>query len=110
MVDAFVLETNCGAPCSFGYEVEIAPKGSYRGQRVASLDGATRNQQAWGVNLRWSNPSELSVEYLRAEDSKLLMRTIFAAGRQITVSLHDGVQDPTAPGGGMLYNLKNGKH
>jgi hypothetical protein len=105
-VDALVFETNCGAPCSFGYEVELGTKGSRHGEQVALLDGATRNGQAWGVNLKWVGPDKLSVEYLRAEDTRLLKQTVAVAGRDITVSLLSGVSDPSAPSGGMLYNRK----
>jgi len=105
-VDALLFETNCGAPCSFGYEVELVAKGSRRGERVASLTGATRNGEAWGVNLKWLGPDKLSVEYLQAEDARLLKQTAAVAGRSIAVSLRSGVNDPTAPGGGMLYNLE----
>jgi hypothetical protein len=104
-VDALVFETNCGAPCSFGYEIELATKGRHDGHEVASLDGATRNEQAWGVNLRWLGPDQLSVEYLRADNAKLLMKTVDIAGRDVTISLRSGVRDSAAPAGGMLYNL-----
>lgn len=105
-VDALVFETNCGAPCSFGYEVELGTKGSRHGEQVASLDGATRNGQAWGVNLKWLGPDKLSVEYLRAEDARLLKQTVVVAGRDVSVSLRSGISDPSAPAGGMLYNRK----
>jgi hypothetical protein len=104
--DALVFETNCGAPCSFGYEVELGPKGSRHGEQVASFEGATRNGQAWGVNLKWLGRDKLSVEYLRAEDARLLKQTVVVAGRDIAVSLHSGVTDLSAPAGGMLYNHK----
>jgi hypothetical protein len=105
-VDALVFETNCGVPCSFGYEVELGAKGSRRGEQVVSLDGAIRNGQAWGINLKWLGPDKLSVEYLRAEDARLLKPTVAVADRDITVSLLSGVSDPSAPAGGMLYNRK----
>ena len=105
-VDAIVFENNCGAPCSFGYEVELAAKGSRRGDEVASLEGASRNEQAWGINVRSSGPDELSVEYFKADNARLLTRTVAIGGRNVAVSLHNGVKDPTAPAGGMLYNLK----
>lgn len=105
-VDALVFETNCGTPCSFGYEVELGIKGSPHGEQVASLDGATRNGQAWGVNLKWLSPDSLSVEYLRAEDARLLRQRVAIAGHDIAVSLRGGVNDPSAPAGGMAYNRK----
>jgi hypothetical protein len=104
-MDAIVYETNCGAPCSFGYEVWLAPKGGRNWYEVASLDGAVRNKDAWGVNLIWLDADNLSVEYLRADDSTLLRQTVEIEGDKIKVSLRGGVDDPRAPAGGMLYNL-----
>ena len=109
-VDAIVFETNCGAPCSFGYEIRLAPQGSHRGEEVASIIGATRNKNAWGINLKWPAADELSIEYYRAEDAKLLNQTVQIAGRNVTVSLRAGVYDVSAPSGGMLYNLKEHAH
>lgn len=47
-IDAIVFETNCGAPCSFGYEIELATRGARHGYEVASLDGASRHEQGLG--------------------------------------------------------------
>jgi hypothetical protein len=105
-VDALLFEKDCGAPCSFGYEVRLATKGSRHGEEVASLVGASRNDNAWGVNLKWSGADELSVEYLRAEDARLLKQTVGIAGHNVKVSLRGGIKDPLAPAGGMLYNLQ----
>jgi|HubBroStandDraft_1064217.scaffolds.fasta_scaffold21221_2 hypothetical protein len=104
-VDAIAFETDCGAVCSFGYEIWLAPKGSHRGEQVAWLDAAIRNEQACGVNLKWLDADKLSVEYLRANDSNLLKQTVDVAGHSVRVSLQGGIKDPQAPAGGMLYNL-----
>jgi hypothetical protein len=108
-LDALVFETNCGAPCSFGYEVQLVARGSHSGEKVADFDGATRNDSAWGVNPKWLGPNTLSVEYLQAQSARLLKPTVAIASREVTVSLRHGVNDPLAPAGGMLYNLK-GRH
>ncbi len=105
-VDAVLFETNCGAPCSFGYEIQLVTKGNRRGEEVASLEGATRNDHAWGVNFKWLGADKLSVEYLRAEDARLLKQTVSIAGHEVNVSLRGGIEDPLAPAGGMLYNLE----
>jgi len=105
-VDALVFEENCGVPCSFAYEVELVAKGDRGGEEAALLEGAVRGQNAWGVNLNWIDSNKLSVEYLRAENAKLLKQTVRIGGRNVTVSLHSGVIDPAAPAGGMLYNRK----
>jgi hypothetical protein len=103
-VDAIVFETDCGAVCSFGYEIRLAPKGAGDGQEVASLDAALRSEQAWGVNLKWSDNERLSVEYLRADYSQVLRQVVEIDGRKIKVTLRGGINDPQAPPGGMLFN------
>ena len=105
-VDAFVSETDCGATCSFLYEIWLAPKGSRDGERVATLDGATRSEQAWGVNLKWLDANTLSVEYLKADEVTLEKPTLKIAADNIKTSLHGGVTDSRAPAGGMEYNLR----
>jgi hypothetical protein len=104
-VDAIVFETNCGAPCSFVYEIWLAPRGARHGVEVAFVDAAVRNEKAWGVNLKWLGTDRLAVEYFRADHSQLMKPSIEVAGDRIEVFLHDGVQDPRAPAGGMEYNL-----
>ena len=105
-VDAILFETDCGATCSFGYEIRLAPKGTRNGEEVATLDGAVRSEQAWGVNLKWLNADNLSVEYLRANHSTLLEQAVDIAGHTVKVSMHSGVNDLQAPAGGMQYNRR----
>lgn len=105
-VDAILSESNCGAPCSFTYEIRLAPKGARSGERVAILDAATRSAVAWGVNVKWLDSTSLSIEYLRAESSTLEKQTVEIAGRDVKILLRSGVNDPKAPAGGMLYNLR----
>jgi hypothetical protein len=103
--DAIVYETDCGVLCSFGYEIELAPKGGHGGDEVASVLGAVRNERAYGVDLKWQDADSISIEYLRAEYPHLLKQTADIAGHKITISLRGGVYDSQAPGGGMEYNL-----
>jgi hypothetical protein len=105
-VDAILFEDNCGTPCSFVYEVRIARNGSKLGDTVASLEAATRNNTAWGVNLKWSDSQNLSVEYFQSRRAELKKSTVNLAGDTIQVGLHAGVYDSQAPSGGMLYNLR----
>jgi hypothetical protein len=105
-IDAIVFETDCGATCSFGYEIRLAPKGRRDGEEVATLDSALRSEQAYGVNLKWLDADKLSVEYLRAQHSILLRKAVDIAGQNVKVSLHEGVNDPQAPAGGMRYNRR----
>jgi hypothetical protein len=111
-VDAVLFETNGGATTSFGYEVFLVKKGSRFGTKVASLYGAARNENAYGVNLRWQGNGDLSVEYFRTHNAELLKDTVQMVGRSIRISLRGGVEDPMAPPGGMLMNrqLSRARH
>jgi hypothetical protein len=107
-VVATLMEVNGGATTSFGYEVHLATPGAFFGEtQVASLYGAVRNASAYGVNLRWNSDSELSVEYLSAKNAELEVPEWRNAGSRVQVTLKAGVEDPSAPPGGMLYNLRH---
>lgn len=105
-VDAILIETNGGATTSFGYEIYVVPTGSSTKfkREVASLYGAVRSEQAYGVNLVWEEPSVLVGEYLEARYAEVLSPSRSVAGEQIEIRLRDGINDPDAPPGGMLYN------
>jgi len=105
-VDAVVVEGNGGATTSFWYDVYITMPGAdyASGQFVASLYGAVRNANAYGVTLRWMSPTLLHVQYLSAKSAILKRSQVTLNGRLLTVALSSGVQDATAPSGGMLYN------
>ena len=107
-IDAVLVELNGGATTDFEYEVFVVPvrESTRRHKRVAFLYGAVRNENAYGVNLRWTTPSNLSLEYLRARREDLPLSQVAVAGQRVAVSLRSGVNDPKAPPGGMLYNLQ----
>jgi len=109
-VEAILTETNGGATTSFGYEVSIGSKATKSSQTVASLYGAVRNTNAYGVNLSWAGNHLLRVEYLRAEAVHNVLNTVDVNGQQIEVKLQSGVEDPSAPPGGMQYNLQRRVH
>ena len=109
-MDAILVETNGGATTSFGYLVFVVPAGVKLPKRddkyiVASLYGAERNEHAFGANLRWSRKERLQIEYLSAKSTEVLMPTSNYDGSDVKVELRSGVEDPSAPPGGMLYNL-----
>src|ERR1022692_401638 len=104
-VDAVLFETNGGATTSFGYEVELGRKGSPRGKKVARLYGAVRNAQAYGVDLRWENDHSLVIECLHTETPPEMQRSVAVDGRDVQIVLHIGVENKSAPGGGMMHNL-----
>jgi hypothetical protein len=108
-VDAVLVETNGGATTSFGYEVFVLRHGAKpkRGDAAASFYAAVRNDNAYGVNLRWQPNDTLAIEYLEARNAKILANPVQVDGRPITLVLKSGVNDPSAPAGGMLYNLQS---
>jgi hypothetical protein len=115
-VEGVVVESNGGAITSFGYGVYVTRAGgsTFSGTQVAGLYGAIRGertlgvgQRAYGVNLRWVAPEVLQIEYLKARNVNQLARgPVEVGGRKITVTLVDGIDDPNACPGGMLYNLQ----
>src|ERR1043166_6260926 len=108
-IDAVLVETNGGATTSFGYEVFILPRGqkpNCSDHPVVSLYGAGRNENAYGANLRWTLSDTLVVEYLDAKYADWLNGSLTVNGRVINIVMRSGVNDPTAPAGGMLYNLE----
>jgi hypothetical protein len=107
-IEGLVVETNGGATVSFGYEVHMVQTGRpmSSGPRVALLYGARRNANAFGVNLKWIGPNSLAIEYLEAKSVRIEDASPSIAGRLFKVALVAGINDPIAPAGGMLYNLK----
>jgi hypothetical protein len=103
-LDAVLTEINGGATTSFGYDVTVAVHGQKRGERVANLYDATRNAQAYGVNLRWTDDHTLRVEYLEATYVRGVINSLNVNGQHIEVELLSGIDDPNAPAGGMWYN------
>ena len=109
--DAVLIERNGGATTSFGYEVFVVPHDAQvrEGARgaVASLYAATRNAQAYGVNLRWLADDSLGVEYLHAREALVHDAAVGHRPDRLRVVLRAGVEDPGAPSGGMQYNREH---
>jgi hypothetical protein len=110
-IDAVLTESNGGATTSFGYHIYLVATGrSYKkGTKVASLYGATRNESAYGVNLKWSGPEELVIWYLKARNTNVPHDQATVDGHQVRVVLFGGINDSNAPPGGMVYNLQKKK-
>jgi hypothetical protein len=109
--DAVLIESNGGATTPFAYFIYLVPKGApvpVRGE-VARLIAATRNDQAWGVNLRWDGSAQLLIEYRDARDAQFLRDNVLVGTDSIRIALKDGVVDRSAPPGGMLYNIRNAR-
>jgi hypothetical protein len=103
---AVVYESPADAKSAFRYEVEITSGG--KSQLVASLAGAMRNDRAYGVDLHWIGPSQLSVDYLHAQSASVVAGGhADLGGHSVLVTPHSGVRDESAPAGGMLFNLQH---
>ena len=102
---AVVYELSGDAKSPFSYQVEIAA--ADKSHVVALLSGAMRNDRAYGVNVRWLSPTELSVEYLSAQSAKLATDQVDSSARGARVFLHSGIRDDHAPAGGMSFNLQH---
>ena len=106
-VEAVVVESNGGATTSFGYEVYLVSPGKVAkdGVNVANLYGAVRNNHAYGVDLRWTDATHLTVEHWRAKSANLPCARTSIDGNSIAVKIRSGVYNPKAPAGGMGYSL-----
>jgi hypothetical protein len=110
IIDAVVAETNGGATTSFGYRIYVVRHGAkLSGEPVAALYGATRNDHAYGVNLRWESSKTLAIEFLNAKSKRIEESNISIDGQSVDIVLRGGLLDAMAPSGGLLYNLKNGR-
>jgi hypothetical protein len=109
-LDAVVIETNGGATTSFGYEVFVVARGSHPdpAKSLVSLYDTSRSRCAYGVNVRWEGESTLVVQYLQSKSTAIRQTSWSLQGLSGAVSVQPGSDDPTAPCGGMLYNLDKG--
>ena len=102
-----LVEINTGATDAFQYEVFVLPQGAAaQGRPAARLMGATRNEQAWGANLRWQGADRLRVEYWQARAQEGADSPVTVGGQTVQVELAPGILDPAAPAGDMEYNLR----
>jgi hypothetical protein len=105
-IDAILFESNGGATTSFLYEVDLGRKQSRRGKQVARLVGVVRNAQAYGVDLNCENDHTLVIQCLHTETPPEVQGSVDVDGRNVQIVLHTGIEDKSAPAGGMLYNLR----
>ena len=109
-LDAVLIEVNTGATDTFKYDLFVLPKGSPTSNKpVLSLVGATRNEQAYGANLRWQGPTHLRVEYLQARPVQGEAGVFQVGGQDVQIELVQGIRDANAPPGGMDYNLQKSR-
>lgn len=101
---AIVEETNGGATTSFGYNVYLRSN-SWLGfrKKAASLYGAVRSECAYGVDVVWKSPTEVEIRYLNVRYSPSVLQSLSIAGQVIDVGVVSGVENPSAPCGGMEH-------
>jgi hypothetical protein len=105
---ARLFEVNGGATTDFGYRVDVERNWPIRWSRtVASFYGAGRSACAYGVNMTWQSDNTLLLTY-RGAKSANVDSTAQVLGRTIHVVSKTGVNDPTAPCGGMEYGQHGG--
>jgi hypothetical protein len=56
-----------------------------------------RSDQAYGINLIWSDSDTLNIEYLSAKNATLNSESTSIDGDPIHVKLESGINDPKAP-------------
>lgn len=101
---ASVTETNGGATTDFGYEVHITRNWPLRWDHsVAGFYGAGRSDCAYGVNVRWVGNETLLISYKDAKSADV-DQAAHLLGRTVRVMVRTGINDPTAPCGGMEYS------
>jgi hypothetical protein len=105
--DAVLLESS-GPASAFDYDIYVVKHGATLGRypAVAYLHEALRGSDAYGVTLKWADPSNLAVEYLTAKKVTQAHESFHVEGRDIRITLRADVSDPSAPPGGMLGNLQ----
>ena len=108
-VDAIAIEANTGPDSASSYDIYLVPSGEEhnKGHHVASLYSAKRNDKSYGVNLKWNNPEELSIEYLKSEAAEVMQERATIEGQEIRVILSKEIEDAQAPAGIMQNNLRN---
>jgi hypothetical protein len=101
--DAVVFEGGEDATTSFSYYVCVVPVGSRCGDGdvVAKLYDASRNPEAFGVDVVWQSPSTLRVQYLDAKKAEVVYATQPLA-RGLRVALKSGVLNSNAAPGAMI--------
>ena len=105
--EAILIETNGGATTSYGYIVYLKSTANKNSKiEVANFYGAVRSNSAYGVNIKWLSGTELQIEYLEAKSAKILTPSIELENINYKVTLKSGIEDVSAPSGGMFYSLQ----
>ena len=105
---ARVTEINGGATTDFAYRVDVSRDWPVRwSQDVAYYYGAGRSECAYGVNVAWAGNNDLIISYLDAQSADIIP-SVRVAGRTVRIISKSGVDDPSAPCGGVEYSQRRG--
>jgi hypothetical protein len=108
---ALVEETNGGATTSLGYDIylqQASPSVFPRNKiLIASIYGAIRNENAYGVDTNWVSTDTLQIQYWSAKHQFVPHATVQLGDQSVHVQLCSGIKNDAAPQGGMLLNLPN---
>jgi hypothetical protein len=100
---ARLFEANSGATTDFGYQVDVERNSLLPWRHtVAGFYGAARSDCAYGVNIGWSGNDTLLLSYRDARSADV-DSTAKVFGRTVHILSRAGVNDPSAPCGGMEY-------
>ena len=96
-LDAVVLESDSGGTSSSDYSVYVVKRGATLGRYpvVMSFDAALRGNSPHAVTLKWSDSSNLAVEYLSARKVTLPSGDIHLEDRHVRITPRPGVSDPS---------------
>lgn len=102
-MDAVVLEEGFNATTPYNYSVCVVPAGRPCGDdiAVAKVFGATRSEQAYGVDLSWRSPTQLEIRYLTANSTKSL-RPEGSRAAHIGIVFRAGMANQRAAAGAMV--------
>jgi len=104
-LEAVIVERDDGGLTSYRYDLRIVQRGekAHDGISVGSLYGATRNDNAYGVNAKWEGSNTVAFEYLKTKRANLVRPHLELSGRQVTTIFRSGVLDPSARGNMAMY-------
>lgn len=102
---AILSETNGGATTSYGYVVELhlSDHGGDTPVNAGTLYGAVRSECAYGVDLRWLDPSTLALRFEKAQQTNV-PASVVVGGRRFRIVVQAGEVNDDATCGGMLAN------
>ena len=98
-LDAVLVERDGGAATQFLYDIYIVKRGAeYSGSSsVMQLYAATQNSRYPGATLKWTDPTELEIDYFCAESMQVYYGWINVDGQTVHIVWRAGVSNSPAP-------------